>query len=57
MTVDVDLKKKEVKFYVNEIYSGVKFEVETGENIDYRLAIVLFDKGNQITLTKFEQSY
>ena len=57
VAVRLDLKKKEVKFYVNEIYSNVTFEIETGDNIEYRLAVALFDEGNQITLTKFEQWY
>ena len=55
LIIHLDLKKKQLKFYVNEMDSSITFQVETGENIDYRLAVVLFDKGNTITLTKFEQ--
>ena len=55
VSIYLDLKTKELRFYVNGIYSDVTFDVATGEDISYRLAIVLIYKGCQVTLSQFQQ--
>ena len=55
VSVHLDLKENKLTFCCNDVDSEIKFNVKKGENIEYRLAVVLFDKDNQVTIKDFNQ--
>ena len=53
--MELNLVKKNISFYVNNKYQGVAYEnIDIGENIQYRLAVCMYGKDNQIELKDFE---
>ena len=53
----LNLKKRILKLLINERDCGHTFGVKTGDDIDYRLAVIIFRRGSTVTLTKFTQTY
>ena len=48
--IKLDLIKREISFYRNNINQGVAFKVKCGNDINYRFAISQLYKGNSITM-------
>eukprot|EP01084_Bolivina_argentea_P174640 302509_1 len=56
--VVLDLQKKQISFEVNGNVYGVAFEnIETNNDIEYRLAVSLRCKHAKVTIKKFTESY
>eukprot|EP01084_Bolivina_argentea_P109856 196260_1 len=55
ITVDLNLMKKRVTFYINDIHYGIIFDdITTSDDIDYYLALQSTGKAHQLTVTVTE---
>ena len=56
--MEVNLIDKTIKIYLNDKDKGIAFKnVETGDDIKYRLSVTLLNIQTSISLVKFTQSY
>ena len=55
--IQLDLKKKKVSWLINDIQAKPIFDVKIGDEIEYRLFVVMFAKNGSATLMDFFQSW
>ena len=55
VTIELNLYKKKLKLFVNESESPLAYDVVCGDQIEYRLAVILFDKGNSVSIIRSTQ--
>eukprot|EP00483_Globobulimina_turgida_P009485 UN09504 len=55
ISVELDLETKTISFYVNDKSQGIAYDnIETGDNIKYKLAYTTYLKEAAITITDFD---
>ena len=56
VTIKLNLDEKKVRLLVNGFESPLAFDVVCGDQIEYRLAVILFGAGNSVSIIKLTQT-
>ena len=58
VSIYLDLIKKELKYFINDIDQGIAFnDIPNDKNINYRLAISIYSKGDIVEIINFTKKY
>ena len=58
MSIHLDLIKKELKYFINNIDQGIAFnDIPNDKNINYRLAISMYAEGDAVEIINFTKKY